>query len=111
MARFIKGDVVIIPFPFSDLSGSKRRPALVLTDLPGDDILLCQITSQHINDRFAILLVRSDFVSGSLPVDSFVRPTRIFTADKNIIIRKAGTVKPHVILIVINEIVNLLNDV
>ena len=30
MARFIKGDVVIIPFPFSDLSGSKRRPAFVI---------------------------------------------------------------------------------
>lgn len=111
MARFVKGDVVIIPFPFSNLSGSKRRPALVLTDLPGDDILLCQITSQHTNDRFAISLVQANFVSGSLPVDSFVRPTRIFTADKNIIIRKAGTVKPHVIQVVINEIVDLLNDV
>ncbi|MFA6084453.1 hypothetical protein [Mucilaginibacter sp.] len=47
MAKFIKGDVVVIPFPFSDLSGSKRRPALVLADLPGDDIILCQITSQQ----------------------------------------------------------------
>jgi len=50
MAAFIKGDVVVIPFPFSDLSGSKKRPALVLADLPGNDILLCQITSQQTND-------------------------------------------------------------
>jgi mRNA interferase MazF len=50
MARFVKGDVVVIPFPFSDLSGSKRRPALVLVDLPGDDIILCQITSQYSKD-------------------------------------------------------------
>lgn len=47
MERFVKGDVVVIPFPFTDLSGTKRRPALVLADLPGDDIILCQITSQQ----------------------------------------------------------------
>ena len=45
MGRFIKGDVVVVPFPFSDLSTSKRRPALVLADLAGDDLILCQITS------------------------------------------------------------------
>ena len=46
MAKFMKGDVVVIPFPFSDLSQSKRRPALVLTTLEGDDAILCQITSR-----------------------------------------------------------------
>ena len=51
MGEFVRRDVVVIPFPFSDLSKSKRRPALVLTDLSGDDILLCQITSQHSNDK------------------------------------------------------------
>ena len=30
MGKFVKGDIVVIPFPFSDLSGSKRRPALVI---------------------------------------------------------------------------------
>lgn len=45
MAKFVKGDVVVIPFPFSDLSQAKRCPALVLAGLSGDDIILCQITS------------------------------------------------------------------
>jgi len=40
MGQFIKGDVVIIPFPFTDLSGSKKRPAYVVADLPGDDIIV-----------------------------------------------------------------------
>jgi len=92
MANFIKGDVVVIPFPFSDLSGSKRRPALVLSDLQGQDIILCQITSKISNDSYSISLVNTDFINGSLPVESNIRPSRIFTADKNIIIKKAGTI-------------------
>jgi len=41
MGKFVKGDVVIIPFPFSDLSGGKKRPVFVVADLPGDDIIVC----------------------------------------------------------------------
>lgn len=94
MARFIKGDIVVIPFPFSDLSGSKKRPAFVLADLYGDDIILCQITSQHNKDSYSIPLKQADFVQGSLPVSSFIRPNRIFTADKNIIIKNVGKTTP-----------------
>jgi len=43
MARFVKGDVVVLPFPFSDLSQSKRRPALVITELLRNDIILIKI--------------------------------------------------------------------
>jgi len=56
MAKFIKGDVVVVPFPFSDLTQSKRRPALVVSKLEGDDIILCQITSQTVKDNYAIAL-------------------------------------------------------
>lgn len=108
MEKFVKGDVVVIPFPFSDLSDSKKRPALVLADLLGDDILLCQITSQSTKDSFAVPLVYTDFISGSLPVDSYIRPTRIFTADKNIIIKKVGQVKPLVVTDAVNKIINLI---
>jgi len=51
MAKFVKGDIVVVPFPFSDLSNSKRRPALVIADLTGDDVILCQITSRNVNDN------------------------------------------------------------
>ncbi|MBE9239343.1 type II toxin-antitoxin system PemK/MazF family toxin [Anabaena aphanizomenioides LEGE 00250] len=61
MAEFIKGDVVIVPFPFSDLSQTKRRPALVIATLQGNDMILCQITSQSVSDRYAIGLDNSDF--------------------------------------------------
>lgn len=108
MANFIKGDVVVIPFPFSDLSGSRRRPALVLADLPGDDIILCQITSQQINDSFAIPLTNADFINGNLPVNSNIRPNRIFTADKNIIIRKTGTINNTLLQKVITKVHSII---
>jgi mRNA interferase MazF len=66
VAKFIKGDVVVIPFPFSDLTQSKRRPALVITELEGDDLILCQITSQAVKDKYAILISDNDFETGGL---------------------------------------------
>ena len=66
MARFVKGDIVVVPFPFSDLTHAKRRPALVLADLEGDDLILCQITSQQVRDKYAIDLADDDFETGSL---------------------------------------------
>ena len=74
MAAFVKGDVVVIPFPFSDLSQAKRRPALVITNLIGDDIILCQITSQNISDKYSISLDNNDFQSGSLKRKNNIRP-------------------------------------
>ena len=90
MGQFIKGDIVVIPFPFTDLSGSKKRPAFVVADLPGDDIIVCQITSRHSSDNLALPLEAFDFKVGALPVDSYIRPNKIFTADKKLIHAKAG---------------------
>ena len=108
MAGFIKGDIVVIPFPFTDLSSSKKRPALVLADLPGDDIILCQITSQQKTDMLAVPINNASFSKGSLPVLSYIRPGRIFTADKNLIIRKVGTLKKSVHTTVVDKIYSLL---
>ena len=109
MAKFVKGEVVVIPFPFSDLSGSKRRPALVLADLPGDDLILCQITSQNSpKDPFAIPLGAPDFKNGSLPVASNIRPNRIFTADKSLVVRSAGVVADALYLSVFNTIASII---
>jgi len=88
MERFIKGDVVVIPFPFSDLTGAKRRPSLVITNLKGNDLILCQITSKNIKDEYAIAITEEDFEEGSLKRESNVRPNKIFTADESVILYK-----------------------
>lgn len=108
MGKFVKGDIVVLPFPFSNLSQSKRRPAIVLADLKGEDIILCQITSQAIRDEYAIPLDPSDFSEGSLPKKSNVRPNRIFTADKAIIIYKAGHVNKRKVDAIIKKLWDIL---
>lgn len=91
MGRFVKGDVVVVPFPFSDLSATKRCPALVATTLgTADDVALCQITSRYAADNFSIHLTESDFATGGLHRASNVRPNRLFTADTRIILYRAG---------------------
>lgn len=90
MEKFIKGDVIVLPFPFTDLSASKRRPALILSDRIGDDFIMLQITSRNVRDRYAIPLSENDFCSGSLHLESNIRPNRIFTLDSSLILYKAG---------------------
>jgi len=108
MERFIKGDVVVIPFPFSDLTSLKRRPALVLADLEGEDIILCQITSKNLFDKYSIPLAESDFEQGSLHKNSNIRPNRLFTADKSLILKKIGRINPDKHQIVLLKLFNLL---
>jgi mRNA interferase MazF len=93
MGKPVVGEVVVVPFPQTDLKAGKRRPALVVTDLPGDDLILCQITSQARLDRFSISLTAADFEKGRLAVDSFIRPNRLFTVEQAVILYAAAKVK------------------
>ncbi len=93
MGRFIKGDVVVLPFPFADLTADKKRPALVVANLIGDDVIVCLITSQNAKDNYAISLSNDDFASGNLKQNSNIRPNRLFTADSKIVLYRVGTLK------------------
>lgn len=108
MAKFVKGDVVVVPFPFSDLSQSKRRPALVIAALDGDDLILCQITSQTIKDNYSLSLDDKDFETGGLKQPSNLRPNRIFTADRHIILYRVGNLKSEKHSDVVEKIVEII---
>lgn len=109
MGKFVKGDVVVVPFPFSDLSSSKKRPALVVASLLGDDVILCQITSKATSDGYSIPLAGTDFKTGSLQQDSNIRPNRLFTADSNIILYRAGEVTAGKIQEVVAKIIAIIS--
>ena len=110
MAKFIKGEGVVIPFPFSDLTQTKRRPALILTQLEGDDLILCQITSQAIQDKYAIPINDDDFEVGGLKKLSNIRPNRIFTADTHLVLYRVGTIKKGKLTDVIERVVEIIRQ-
>lgn len=93
MAAFVKGYVVVVPFPFSDLSQVKRRPALIVATLQRHDLILCQITSRTVKDSYAISLASSDFAQGNLHVSSNIRPNKLFTADGKLILYVVGILR------------------
>ena len=108
METFVKGDVVVIPFPFSDLSDSKRRPALVVAKLRGDNVILCQITSQKRIEQYNIDLQNKDFTSGGLSLASYVRADMLFTGNTRTIIKRAGRLNKTKILEVVNKIKEII---
>jgi mRNA interferase MazF len=90
MVQPARGAVVTVRFPFSDLSSSKLRPALVLALVGRGDCILCQITSSRYGDPLAQPISTADFKSGSLPRLSYARPGKLFTANQSIIASHIG---------------------
>jgi mRNA interferase MazF len=109
MGRFVKGDVVVTPFPFSVLSVSKKRPALVIATLTGDDVILCQITSKNVADSYAVPISNKNFTTGSLKKDSNIRPNRIFTADSNIFLYRIGVLAAAKVQEVTAKIIEIID--
>lgn len=107
MGRFVKGDIVVVPFPFSDLSTAKKRPAYIAADLEGDDLILIQVTSKSIKDEYSIQLEDADFIEGKLNQLSNIRPNRVFTADKKIILYKVGHLKSDKVSIITDKILEI----
>ena len=76
-----QGDIVLVSFPFTDLTSSKRRPALILSpdsfNAAGEDLVLAAITSHITDDPNAIQLSDTDFAQGRLPKKSIVKTTKL----------------------------------
>ena len=90
MGKFVVGDVVAVLFPFSNLSGNKLRPAIIVAKAEFGDLILCQITSRAYSSKRAIVVTKQDFAEGSLPVTSYVRPDKLFTGEASIVQKGRG---------------------
>lgn len=109
MGAFASGQVILLPFPFSDLSASKLRPALILADADKADWVLCQITSNPYADERAVTLTEADFVQGGLQRISYARPGKLFTAHESLFHRTAGELTESTRQRVVAAIVELLH--
>ena len=104
------GSVVLVPFPFSDLSEAKLRPALVLADSGRDDWVLCQITSNPYADPRAVELADADFDIGSLRVTSYARPGKLFTASSSLMVSEAGNLSQATLQSIVQAVIDLLRS-
>jgi mRNA interferase MazF len=110
MGSLAASSVVLVRFPFSDLSQSKLRPAVVLADCGRGDWLLCQITSNPYSDSHAVQLTDSDFSMGSLRVASYARPVKLFTAHHTLIATDIGILHEASFRRITNVVVRLLQS-
>ena len=108
MGAFGFASVVLVKFPFTDLSQTKLRPAVILAQATKEDWILCQITSNHGIDAKAIEIKDSDFTQGALRQISFARPNKIFTGHQSLISRRVGILKNEKIEEIIKAVVEIL---
>ena len=108
MGKFEPGLIVAIKFPFSDLTQTRLRPALVLADAGKDDFVLCQITSKPYSDILAVTLKERDFAEGQLPLTSYARPGKLFTAHLSLINKPLGKLNAKKHAEVVGAVCNLL---
>lgn len=108
MEPLAAGDVVLVPFPFSDLSQAKLRPAVVLATVGRDDYILCQITSNPYADPLAVELPSDAFAVGSLRRTSYARPGKLFTANVSLFRGRVGRLNAKVLRQVLEQVTSVL---
>ena len=104
------GAVVVLRFPFSDLSSSKARPAVVLAPASSPDWIVCQVTGNPFADATSIEIGDASFSNGNLRGKAYVRPLKLFTADQSIIAQRVGTLRSAVLRSVLEVLVNSLSS-
>lgn len=94
--QYNQREIVLVPFPYSDLSSSKKRPALVISNndynQKFDDVVVCVITSNLFKDDYSVTLNNTDLEYGILPEDSVIKLHKLFTIEKSRILKKFSIV-------------------
>ncbi|SFF13246.1 type II toxin-antitoxin system PemK/MazF family toxin [Thermoflexibacter ruber] len=90
-------EIVLVPFPYSDLSNNKKRPVLIVSNndynQSFEDVLVCVITSNDYKDAYSVDLSNHDLEIGILPESSIVKAHKLFTIHQSKIIKKFSMVK------------------
>ena len=101
-----KGDIVLIPFPFTDLTGNKTRPAIILIESE-EDVTVCFITSQlNYKNEFDIAIQPSPL--NGLKKPSIIRLSKLATIDKELVIGCLGNLNDHYLELVNKTLIQLL---
>lgn len=101
---------MVAPFPYSDFSQVKIRPTLIIAVLSGNDLMLCEITTQPVRNQYVIPLNNTDFLSGGLSQDSNIRPEKITTIERRLVRYKVGRLKPGKVEEVTKKVVEIIEQ-
>jgi mRNA interferase MazF len=110
MGPLAAGSVVSVPFPFTDLSQSKLRPALILAGIGRNDWILCQVTSNPYSDPKAVTIPDDSFAKGSLQKISYARPGKLFTANQQLFVGELGVLKKEMLEKVVDTVIEILKE-
>jgi len=102
------GAIILVPFPFSDLSNSRIRPAICVASAGRGDWIVCQVTSQPFGDLRAVQLFNSDLQTGAFRVDSYARPGKLFTMNASLMTGFIGNLKPETHDKIVGAILSIL---
>lgn len=108
MERFVRGDVVVLDFPFSNLLQVKRRPALVIKVPKGGDLIVNQITGKSQEPYAEVQINKKDFKEGGLKIDSYIRLDKLFSIEKSLISYKIGSLDNKKFDEILDKIVSFL---
>ena len=107
-----QGEIVIVPFPFSDLSSIKQRPVLILSkdadNNISDDLVTCGITSNLKDVKYSVIINNEDLEKGKIPLSSRIKVDKLFTLDKSIVKKRIAKINRQTLLKVKEEFFNLL---
>jgi mRNA interferase MazF len=107
-----RGEIVLIPVPFSDLTSVKRRPVLVISNMSHNgtntDMIVVAITSNL--QQNGIVIETNDLLAGKLPKKSLIRYDKIYTLEQRIVIKQLGIVSENVLKNVIIALNTLITE-
>lgn len=109
MSTLVKGDVILIPFPFTDLSGVKVRPALVLSSKKSDSDLIVVFITSNTQKTPAYHVPITPSSENGIKVPSHIICIKIATLDKKIVVGKIGKAEADVIQMVDRELQKLFS--
>jgi len=91
-----QGDIVLVPVPFTDLTCSRKRPVIVLSNdqyhKTTEDMVIVAMTSNPTKTPFSFVITSKDLVSGALNRPGTVRSDKIYTLSRRIAVRMFGRV-------------------
>ena len=103
-----QGEIFLVPFPFSDLSGSKVRPVVIISNdgfnFSSEDVLVSGITSNTSKDNYAVQITNKDMGEGHLIVNSSVKVENILRIEKKLLMKKIGSLKKETFLEIIKKL-------